>query len=199
MADVAKRIFGGGAPRGSTFTPGKFGGFTTGSEGTITLHGKKFDAEGNPLKAPAKDKTAFRAKILSRGFTAVSAFGDIAGGFQEAAALKSEGRQLDLQARQASLQGASAAINESIRANEAIGSQVVATPTSLTGSSAGSILSEFEDTQSNIGILKLDAAQRSLLLRDAANKARKRAKFAKIAGFFKAGQRVGTAFIGGGS
>lgn len=165
----------------------------------MTLHGKKFDAKGVPLTGDKDDKDASRAKILSRSFTSVSAFGDIAEGFQKAAALKGEGRQLDLQARQASLQGASVAINESIRANEAIGSQVVATPTALTGSSAGAILSEFEDVQSNIAILRLDAEQRSLLLKDAANKARKRAKFEKIAGFVKAGQRVGSAFAGGGA
>ena len=127
------------------------------------------------------------ARIISGGFTALSSISTIAGGFERASALNEQARSLDFEARQASLQGAAVAINESIRANEAIGSQAVASPTSLTGSSAGAITSEFEDAGSNIGLIRLSAEQRAVALREAARRARSRARSAKITGIISAG------------
>lgn len=178
--DTLKAIFfGGDAQSASVFTSGEF------EEGSVKE------------KRTPEERAAFRSKVIGGGLLAGSASGDIIEGFRESARLKTEGRAFDFQARQASLRGAALAINESIRATEAIGSQIVATPTSLTGSSAGTVVSEFENTQTNINIIRLNAEQRAALLRDAASKARKQASFAKIAGFVKAGKRVGTAFAGG--
>lgn len=187
--EVFKNIFGKGG-KGKLF-PGEFGGFRRDADGTTTLVGKKSGG------ASPESKAAGRAKILSRGFTAVSAFGPIGEGFAKAKALKAEGRALDFEARQISLRGQREAINESIRATEAIGSQVVSSSTSLTGSSAGTILSEFDQSNTNRNIIQLNAEQRSLLARDAANKARRQAKLEKILGFVKAGEKIGTAFAGG--
>ncbi len=195
MGDIVTKLTSRG--QGKLFK-GDFGGFRRSDDGTTTLVGKSFDKFGGESGDSPEAQQALRAKVLSRGFTAVSAFGDIGQGFQEAARLKSEGRALDFEARQISLQGAREAVNESIRATESIGSQVVASPTSLTGSSAGAILSDFEDTQSSLNIIRLNAEQQSLLSRAAANRARRAAKRAKIAGFVKAASRVGTAFAGGG-
>lgn len=183
--NVFKNIFG-KLGKGQLF-PGEFGGFRRSVGGVTTLVGSSAGA-----------KAAGRAKILSRSFTAVSAFGTIGEGFEKAKALKAEGRALDFEARQISLRGQREAINESIRATEAIGSQVVSSSTSLTGSSAGTILSEFDQSNTNRNIIQLNAEQRSLLARDAANKARRQAKLAKILGFVKAGQNIGTTFAGGG-
>lgn len=190
MAAVFKNLFA-RSGKGQLF-PGEFGGFRRDAGGVTTLIGREFGAS-------SAGQQAGRAKILSRGFTAVSAFGDIGGGFAQAAQLKAQGRALDFEARQISLQGQREAINESIRATEAIGSQVIESPTSLTGSSAGTVLSEFEGSRTNLNIIRLNAEQRSLLARDAANRARRAAKLAKIMGFARAAERVGTGFAGGGT
>lgn len=92
-------------------------------------------------------------------------------------------RDLELEARQVSLQGQTAAINESIRANRAIGSMTAASP-ALTGTAAGATLAEFEGSKTNINIIRLSAEQRALLARDAADKARKKAKFERKFGSF---------------
>ncbi len=129
------------------------------------------------------------------GGTIISSFGEIEKGIAQRDALKEQAKQFEIESRQAALRGTIAATNESIRANRAIGSQIVGSSTSLTGSSAGAILSESEGARSNINIIKLDAAQRELLLRDAARKARQKAKQAEKAGFLRAGGQIAGSFF----
>lgn len=187
MADVLKRVFGKGAAAKQE---------PSSSEGKILLSSGEFNTEETGERTP-EERQARRAKIISRGFTSISAFGDVAEGFRKSKELKGVGRALDLQARQESLKGAAAAINESIRGNEKIGSQIIASSTSLTGTSGKAISAEFEDVTTNINVIRFSAEQRAALSRDEAIKARRAAKLAKIMGFVKAGERVATGFSGG--
>lgn len=145
-----------------------------------------------------------RFQGLGEGFSSVEGgavnlalFGGIATlGAAEAAVLERKARNLELQARQVSLLGATAAINESIRANTAIGSQVVASSAALTGTSAGAALAEFEGAKTNINILRLDAEQRAVLLREQASRAKKTAKFKRKFGGFTAAVDVAGGVVG---
>lgn len=124
-------------------------------------------------------------------------FGGIATfGAAEAKKFERRARDLEMAARQVSLRGSVAATNESIRANKAIGSQVVASTTALTGTSAGAALAEFEDARANINILRLDAEQRSVLFREQAREAREKAKFERKFGMFTEGLDIVGGFVG---
>lgn len=132
------------------------------------------------------------------GAVNLALFGGIATlGAAKAKKFERRARDLEMAARQVSLKGTTAAVNESIRANKAIGSQVVASPTALTGTSAGAALAEFEDAKANINILRLDAEQRAVLFREEARKARKKAKFERKFGSFTPALGIVGGAVGG--
>lgn len=132
---------------------------------------------------------------LGIGGAILSSFGEIEKGFAQSKELIEQAQQFELESRQAAIRGSIAATNESIRANRAIGSQIVGSSTSLTGSSAGVVIAEFEGSKTNINIIRLDASQRESLLRDAARRARRSAKLARKSGFLRAGAKIVGSFF----
>lgn len=208
VKSIGKRK-GGQQARGSMFKSSEFGAKEKGAKrtpeerqakraemisGTASGVGSFISSFGDQdtLEGLGEGFSTFEGSVVN-----LALFGGIATkGVAKAKKFERQARDLETAASQVSLRGTSAAINESIRANRAIGSQVVASSTALTGTSVGTALAEFEDAKSNINIIRLDAEQRAILFREQARKARKKAKFERKFGMFTEGLDLVAGFAG---
>ena len=155
---------------------------------------------GQGVDSLYNDKMSRNAKLISGSLGTASALGAIASGFAQSASLRTEAYNMDYQAKAAQLEGQRQALlalddfsQSQARAVAAIGASGVG----YEGSPVAGLYQNERKSQSDQALIKAGTQVQVAGYKAQAKQIRKSARLAPLFGFLKAGEQVGSIFMGG--